>query len=53
MLGAKGNKKAIIAANEIYSKQLRIANIVKEVEKEENEITYQYAYIEENRIIMK
>lgn len=33
--GAKGNKEAIIAANSIESPQIRIANIVKEIEKEE------------------
>lgn len=33
--GAKGNKKAIIAANSIEAPQLRIADIVKEIEKPE------------------
>ena len=33
--GAKGNKEAIIAAASIESPQIRIANIVKEIEKEE------------------
>lgn len=53
MLGAKGNKKAIIATNKIDCPQIRIANIVKEIEKEEYETRYQYAYIEDNKIIMK
>lgn len=35
--GAKGNKEAIIAAASIESVQIRIANIVKEIEKEEYE----------------
>lgn len=35
--GAKGNKEAIIAAASIESPQVRIANIVKEIEKEELE----------------
>lgn len=35
--GAKGNKEAIIAAASIESPQIRIANIVKEIEKEEFE----------------
>ena len=34
--GAKGNKKAIIAANSIEAPQIRIADIVKEMEKIEN-----------------
>lgn len=33
--GAKGNKEAIIAASAIEAPQLRIANIIKEIEKEE------------------
>lgn len=35
--GAKGNKKCIIAASQIEAPQLRIANIVKEVDREEYE----------------
>ena len=35
--GAKGNKKAVIATNRIECPQLRIANIVKEMQKEEIE----------------
>lgn len=35
--GAKGNKEAIIAAASIESAQLRIADIIKEIEKEELE----------------
>lgn len=35
--GAKGNKEAIIAAASIEAAQIRIANIVKEIEKEEYE----------------
>ena len=46
--GAKGNKKGIIAANRIESPQLRIANIVKEMEKEEIDAEYKYAFVNEN-----
>ncbi len=47
--GAKGNKKAIIAASKINSPQIRIANIIKEKEEtEENEICKEYAYVGEN-----
>ena len=52
--GAKGNKKAIIAANRIECPQLRIANIVREIEKEDLEQEYKYASIdEENKIILE
>ena len=50
--GAKGNKKAIIAANMIDCPQIRIANIIKEKEipeEEEEIITIKnYAYVDEN-----
>lgn len=44
--GAKGNKKAIIASNLIESPQIRISNIVKELEKEEQEQNYRCAFID-------
>ena len=50
--GAKGNTKGIIAANRIECPQLRIANIVKEMEKEEIEQEYKYAYVGENNQII-
>lgn len=47
--GAKGNKKAIIAANRIDSPQIRIANIIKEREfNEEADDRKNYAYVDEN-----
>lgn len=51
--GAKGNKKAIIAANTIECPQLRIANIVKELEKEDILIRKQYAYVKGEKIIIE
>lgn len=52
--GAKGNKKAIVAANKIEAPQLRIANIVKEIEKSENNSEIKtYAYVKENEIILE
>lgn len=51
--GAKGNKKAIIAAAQIESPQIRIANIVKEIEKEIDETRKTYAYVKENEIIIE
>ena len=50
--GAKGNKKAIIATNRIECPQLRIANIVKEIEKEEIDQEYKYASVNENNEII-
>ena len=46
--GAKGNKKAIIAANMIDCPQIRIANIIKEKEIEEEPRIKNYAYVNEN-----
>ena len=45
--GAKGNKKAFIATNRIECPQLRISNIVKEMDKEEIDEEFKYAYINE------
>ncbi len=51
--GAKGNKKAMIAAAKIESPQIRIANIVKELEKEDEGPVKTYAYVQENEIILE
>ena len=52
--GAKGNKKAIIASNRMECPQLRIANIVKEMEKEELDQEYKYASVnEEDKISLE
>lgn len=52
--GAKGNKKAIIASNEIDSPQIRIANIVKEIERDDLEENYRCAFVDDkNEIIME
>ena len=51
--GAKGNKKAIISANEIDCVQIRIANIVKEFEKDDfQDIVYKFAYVDDNNEIV-
>lgn len=50
--GAKGNKKAFIATNRIECPQIRIANIVKEMEKQEIDAEYKYAYVEEKEEII-
>lgn len=47
--GAKGNKEAIIAAGKLEAVQLRIANIVKELDKEEDVQQEQvYIHVENN-----
>ena len=47
--GAKGNKQAIIAAGNIDTVQMRIANIVKEINRDEEPIHRQScAYVAEN-----
>ena len=53
--GAKGNKKAIIAAQSIESPQIRISNIVKEIEKKEEEKKEKrkYAYINGENILVE
>lgn len=51
--GAKGNKKAIIAAAQIEAPQIRIANIVKEMQKEEETQRKTYAYVKEEQIILE
>lgn len=50
--GAKGNKKAIISANNIESTQLRIANIIKEIESLDD-TRKTYAYVEEDKIVLE
>ncbi len=52
--GAKGNKKAIIAANLIECPQIRIANIIKENQINAEEPIKNYAYVgEEEKIILE
>ena len=51
--GAKGNKKAKIPTHRIECPQLRIANILKEMEKEELEETKQFASVKEDHIILE
>ena len=53
--GAKGNKEAIIAAGRLDTVQMRIANIVKEFNREEEVFRKQvYAYVnDENSIVIE
>ena len=52
--GAKGNKNAIIAAGRLDSVQLRISNIVKEIDWDE-EIAHKQAYIfvQDDKIVIE
>lgn len=58
--GARGNKKAIIAAASIDCKQIRIADIIKEMEEEKDEegniiatARKTYAYVEEDKLMLE
>jgi len=51
--GARGNKKAIIASHKIECAQIRIANVLKEMEKEEIESGKQFASIIDDKIILE
>ena len=52
--GAKGNKKAIIAAGNLDTVQIRISNIVKEIDRDEEPVHRQaYVYIEDDNIIIE
>lgn len=52
--GAKGNKDAIIAAGLLDTVQIRIANIVKEIDREEEPLHKQsYIYVENDEIIIE
>ena len=58
--GARGNKKAVIAAASIDCKQIRIADIIKEMEEEKDEEgnivaseRKTYAYVEEDKLILE
>ena len=51
--GAKGNTKAIIAANLIESPQIRIANIIKEMDKDLSEQNYKCAFMEKDEIVLE
>lgn len=52
--GAKGNTKAIIAAGKLDTVQLRIANIVKEIDRDEEPMHRQaYVYIDDDKMIIE
>ena len=52
--GAKGNKEAIIAASTLDPVQLRISNIVKEIDRDEEEMReHAYVYVNGDEIIIE
>jgi len=52
--GAKGNKDAIIAAGTLDVVQLRISNIVKEIDREEEGIIeHAFIYVDEDKIVIE
>lgn len=52
--GAKGNKDAVIAASTLDAVQLRISNIVKEIDREEEGIrNHAFIYVDEDKIIIE
>ena len=51
--GAKGNKNAIIAAGKLDAVQLRISNIVKEIDRDEEPVHRQaYVFVEDDKIMI-
>lgn len=52
--GAKGNKKAIISAGLLDTVQIRISNIVREIDRDEEPLHKQaYVYVDEDKIIIE
>lgn len=52
--GAKGNKNAIIAAGKLDAVQLRISNIVKEIDRDEEPVHRQaYVFVDDDKIIIE
>lgn len=52
--GAKGNKEAVIAAGHVDTVQIRISNIVKEMNRDEELVHVQsYIYVKDDKIIIE
>lgn len=52
--GAKGNKDAIIAAGTLDVVQLRISNIVKEIDRDEEGVrAHAFVYVDEDKIVIE
>lgn len=52
--GAKGNKDAVIAASTLDAVQLRISNIVREIDREEEGVrNHAFVYVDEDKIVIE
>ena len=52
--GAKGNKDAVIAASSLDVVQIRISNIVREIDREEEGIiNHAFVYVDEDKIVIE
>ena len=52
--GAKGNKEAVIAASTLDAVQIRISNIVKEIDRDEEDICeHAYIYVKDDKIVIE
>ncbi len=53
--GAKGNKEAVVSAGSFDAVQIRIANIIKEIDREEQEtqITHAYIHVVDDKIVIE
>lgn len=52
--GAKGNKEAIIAASILEAVQLRISNIVREIDRDEEDVKeHAYIYVDNDQIVIE
>lgn len=52
--GAKGNKEAIIAASTLEAVQLRISNIVREIDRDEEDVKeHVYIYVDNDQIVIE
>jgi len=52
--GAKGNKDAVIAASSLDVVQIRISNIVREIDREEESIIdHAFVYVDEDKIVIE
>lgn len=52
--GAKGNKNAIVATGNLDTVQIRIANVIKEIDRDEEPLHIQaYVFIEDDKIIIE
>lgn len=52
--GAKGNKEAIVAAGNLDAVQIRISNVIKEIDRDDSVLNTQvYAYVDGDKIVIE